>query len=345
MGSVDINFDTFLKMTKSSTVPESYYLANLVEVEKLCEQLINVEEHFDGLQLEEVVVKNLTSVIVPGVQISVMASGGADSTFLLSVIAKTFPNNELLAYFGKTASNAPEFEAVRVLCREIGAKVNIVIPTVDNLEDQLGFFHDVEGRYPRDIAQPLHNFLISKIRADNPSAVIVDGQYADTLMFANPQNMFFNWWNLTANNLFVRWVVKALGTRNIATLSSGQTKLSDLFATVFADKASLIAWLCRLDPSLAVKESVDKLLNKYPAEVVMQVVFYKVLLDFREADKYILCPEVVSPFHDITLMINSWRDPQSYNSLLMRKKPIWNYIKCNHPGVAKLVKRRSFEPI
>ncbi|MDA9986290.1 hypothetical protein N9E26_00990, partial [bacterium] len=202
-----------------------------------------------------------------------------------------------------------------------------------------------KGRLPRDIAQPLHNLLISKIRSDNPSAVIIDGQYADTLMFANPQNMFFNWWKLTANNVVLRWFVKATGMTNIVALNKGQTKLRDLFATICADKVSLIAWLCRLDPTLSVKESLNKLLNRYPSEVVMQVVFYKVLLDFREKDKYILCPEVVSPFHDIKLMIHSWSAPKLYNSLLMRKKPIWNYIKCNHPNVAKLVKRRSFEAI
>ncbi|MDA9986375.1 hypothetical protein N9E26_01435, partial [bacterium] len=71
-----MNFYKFLEVTKTNIVPESFYLENLDEVKELCEQLVNDEGHFYGLQLEEVVVKNLTSVIVPGVQVSVMASGG-----------------------------------------------------------------------------------------------------------------------------------------------------------------------------------------------------------------------------------------------------------------------------
>ena len=345
LGRLGMNFDGFIEQTKNKTVPEDFYFDNFSEVKKLCEKIISLDDEYTFSSLDEMVVQNLNSVIKPGVQISVLASGGADSTFLLSLIAKHFPNNDLVAYFGKTANNSSEFEAVRMLCNELGARVSILTPSLAGLERQLALFYDVNDRYPNDIAQPLHNLIVSTIRSDNCSAIIVDGQYADTLMFANPQNMFFSWWQHTANNPIIKKVIRTLGLMNFISLRPGQSDLRDLLGAGFADEASLIAWICRIDPSVKVRDSLKALLHVYSSEVVMQVVFYKVLLHFREKDKYSLCPELISPFNDIKLMVDAWRRPKLYNSLFMRKIPIWTYIKAAHPDIAGLVKRRSFEAI
>lgn len=337
-----MTFDDYLSDYLALTVPERFVAVQLDLVRDSCHSIVELAKN-KPLQLEEMVLKNIVDALDGRDRLVILTSGGADSAYLLSLVCRRVPHIDVFAYLGVTANNTPESEVAEQLCERLGVKLVKVIPNTTDLELQLKLFHEKTGRYPHDVAQPLHNYLVQTARRDIGRCLVIDGQYADTLMFANPQNIFVDfWYALTFGGKFSKLIPSRLRQR--IKLVSRRFEMLDPVRSVIHDATSIVIWLCRLEGTEKNREVIDSLLQSYPVKLVLQVVFLHVLLRFRESDKYVLPEDTVSPFYSELLLADAWHNRYQYNWVFDRKRPIKYSLKMHHPDLYAGLRRRSFEP-
>lgn len=336
-------FESFVRQQRNALVPSDFVVSRAEAPAELCRAAMS-EGGVHPVSVADVVAAAVGRAMGTRKVATVLLSGGADSVFLVSVLQERLPGVRVSAIAARTKSNAGEINTARQLCAKHGIEIKVVTPAEADLQQLLDEFVDAFGRLPRDVAQPLHNLIVRQAYRECADALVVDGQYADTLLFANPQNTYVALWRLFVRNTGLGKMLRTLGLDGSASLSDGHVSRLDVLRSLAIDEVDLLLWLCRLERSEAVERLIGELLAAFPLELAFQSVFYTCLLEYREADKYRMYPDVLSPFRDMALFYDAWRRPRAYNGLLKRKKPIWSYIDEHYPDLIDGVRRRSFEP-
>ncbi|MEM7610304.1 MAG: asparagine synthase-related protein [Pseudomonadota bacterium] len=334
------NFQAYVDDYRGHTVSEDRFFKLLPDLEEFCER-VNSQPVLEASSLDQLVRQQMDVCLANDLPICVMASGGADSSFLLSMIRRHFRARRVFAIAAETKGNTQEIRSLQKLTNALGISAEIVVPDEKDLLGSLQAFVDSVGRPSHDVAQPLHNLLVRIALERFGQCVVVDGQYADTLMFANPQNTYFDLYRQSA------WLADPI--RKLAAAVWRRVNVTDYskkgaVRAFMRSMPEVLCWICRISPTSRVQAHFSKLLTDFDALLVMQAAFYKVLLMEREADKYRVFPDVVSPFGFDELFIHAYQRPHEFNTLLKRKLPVWRYLFDHHPEIAAGLRRRSFEP-
>jgi hypothetical protein len=337
-------FSDFIAKQKTLTVPVDFFHDRFPYALALCRSVLDSKPELQGDP--GIIVKERLSKLSSVDSFTVLASGGADSSYLLYFVRNLYPSVAITAISALTKNNSKELNFLAAVCKTQKIDLIVATPTEERLIQQLRAFESKASRLPNDCVQPLHNYLVMLADRLNPGSVILDGQYADTLMFANPQNIFFDVWLLT--KLYRVDLISKLAFRfldNSPGLMPGQTSTRDFFKSTCLSAPEVIAWLCRLSTDHSVIGQIQKGLKDFPARLLFQSIFYTILLEYREKDKYFLAPHVVTPFNDMRLMVDAWHYKSFYSGISIRKKPIWDYLNKNKLKGKHFFKRRSFEPV
>ncbi len=267
----------------------------------------------------------------------ILAGGGVDSTYILLQLSKIIDSNKLKVLTGKTKNNSPEVKSLSSICTNLGVIHHVIEPSIKELEVHLNRFIKQNDRTPNDIAQPIIDLLKDYALYNFKTECIIDGQYADTNMYCNPQNKFwilFKFFSIlpsisiaakiqTLKNKYLRHIYFALSSKSIKILYLCNIKIN---------RKSI-----KLINSLLSRSSLD-------SEIIMQIIFKNVLLKNRESDKYKCSPRVLSPFDSDELFVDATLNRQKYRKgIFCFKYPIKNYISREFPEFRNQFKSRSFE--
>ncbi|PKG65440.1 MULTISPECIES: hypothetical protein [Pseudoalteromonas] len=327
-------FNQFIDATGGKFVPAEFAEAKLDSVSRLLASSYNSRITLNNI--DEFILSKIKSRFQQGKysKISVLCGGGVDSNYLLLLIAKYFPLVELEAVCGLTKSNSEDLKSTKIICKKYNVKYVEVTISKSELEKSLSEFFTKKNRLPNDVAAPIINVLINKAKSDSDNVLVIDGQYADTTLFANPQNTFFR-------------LSKWLGLFNFRSKNKLDTnaflKFSYYLKLLFSRTENKIFELCRLEYSEKIMLYISEQLRNYDRELVMQAIFFKVLIEFREKDKYLLSEDVYSPFYSDDLFLASYDQNTSVFDLRDKKKYLRNFVRINCPEAVKHMKSRTFE--
>jgi len=318
-------------------IPFEFMKDQAVIMEERCElliRLLRVERPFD---LHKHIHDKLVDMIGQK-PITIFAGGGLDSNYLLLRCISIFGHEKITVQCALTKSNREEVGNLKKLCIKEGVNINIYSPSENDIEYQVDRFQSKFSRLPNDVAQPLLNHLARESIDQDKSAIMLDGQYADTFMFSNPQNLYWRATNLLScvNSL---WAAKKIIKSN--------SKLWRFFAFSFFKPAYKIAFLCNIEIEREAISYIESLCSHYKGvldnELIFQVFFSVVTLEYRESDKYLLYPDIVSPFKSNDLFFDACRNRVKYRGLWEKKIPLRRYINDHYPSYKGASRSRSFE--
>lgn len=327
-------FNNFLKDTEGKYIPAEFTESRLDSVNKLLDMSknkVNIIADIDKFILSEIQSQLNKKKYT---KINVLCGGGVDSNYLLILLAKNFQSIEIGAVCGLTKSNYIDLKSTRAICDKYNLNYKEHSISKSELEQSLIDFYEVNKRLPNDVAAPIINVLIKKAKSVDEDVLIVDGQYADTVLFANPQNTFFR---LTEKISLIEFNTQSSYFKNKI------HKLNFYLKLMLSNKESKIRSLCRLNNSPEINKYLLKSLKQFNAELVLQAVFFKILIEYREKDKYLLSDNVFSPFYSDELLLHSYKVNTSLFSLYNKKKHLREFVKTNCPEAYKYMKSRTFE--
>jgi len=265
----------------------------------------------------------------------VLAGGGIDSNLILAVLFEQ-KAKDVNVWTYKYESNYLEVENLSKFCRHLSYKHHIFTEENLNLERYVCDFENKFNRKPNDVAAPIVSALAEKAKEHNACKWIVDGQYADTYLFANPQNKYF-------------WLTKYLSVLNFLNFyswiqSKGNNFLIKLIF-VFASIEIKILFLSRIKIN---KESFTLISNirsrtKLNDMLLFQVIFKTILLNEREADKYKLVDCIASPFKSEKLFRKYAKRINTKKFHYPNKKSVYSLMSKMQPEYILGSKSRSFK--
>ncbi len=327
-------FNDFLKKTEGKFIPVSFTESRLDSVTKLLNRSkIKVNAITD---IDKFILSQIQSQLNKKkyTKINVLCGGGVDSNYLLILLAKNYQSIEIEAVCGLTKSNSADLKSTKSICNKYNLSYKEYSISKPELEQSLSDFYEVNNRLPNDVAAPIINALIKKAKSVDEEVLIIDGQYADTVLFANPQNTFFR---LTEKISLIEFNTQSSYFKNKI------HKLNYYLKLTLSNKESKIRSLCRLNNSPEINKYLLKSLKQFNAELVLQAVFFKILIEYREKDKYLLSDNVFSPFYSDELLLHSYQVNTSFFSLCNKKKHLRKFVKANCPEAYKYMKSRTFE--
>lgn len=259
-------------------------------------------------------------------KVGLLCGGGIDSNYLLVKLGEL--GYDVNVYSFDTEKNQYELQSVKMLCKGIGFPCKTVQFEDKLIESALDKFYGEYGRYPNDTAAPMVSCLVDQAAKDKCD-VVMDGQYADTVLFANPQNIIFELKSIP----FLRSAAK----ESYESLSS----LNYWFEILLSSKLRRVFLLSRIIPTDRFVDFIGGLLSRYDASLIFQLVFFECLMYFREADKYkAIALDVCSPFYDYDIFLSSWvgkvRGKKS-------KRFLYDYVCDYWPEVCPYIVSRSFD--
>lgn len=300
-----------------------------------------IENELDAIQnavpkpfsLEKVLIDCVNQQM--GKSVHILAGGGLDSNVLIAILDK-LKATDVTVWTYLNSSNASEVNNLKRLCKDIGFQHFIYRAEDLNFDKELSEFQNKYNRYPNDIAMPIVGALARlAVKRSGENFVLIDGQYADTYLFANPQNKYF-------------WLTQGLSWFQSITFYSKIQRLTNrtlshlLFA--FSCTEIKILYLSRIKICTESVGIVRKLCqnSELSKEVLLQVIFKFVLLSQREADKYKLHSAILSPFKSDELFIQSALN-RINSTEIPNKYIVYQIMKSLKPSFVLRTKSRSFK--
>lgn len=266
------------------------------------------------------------SLLTAGQRASVMCGGGVDSTFLLIRAAELSLNYDAIS--AATGNNIRGLMLVDQICSKYGLKHYKFSPNVKNSKKFLNKFNAEYGRLPNDPVVPLV-FEITEFAKSLNYEMCIDGQFADTIFFANPQN------KLAAKT---RLVPGLPFSPSGIDRSHKKHKLNQLSSFIRLDMPRRILFLSRIELEEAAIRFVADLLKYFHYQHVLQAIFWEVLINYRERDKYLLTDiPIRSPFDSEALFVAS-----AVNDLGFGKRILRSYVEERFRDARTLLHSASF---
>ena len=263
-------------------------------------------------------------------KISILAGGGIDSNLLILLSNKIYKKDNIKIYSIETKDNSQDIKELIKLSRKLKIKHYIFTLKENDVKESLDYFYKRYHRYPRDEAYPAIFKIVKEVSESQENIIFIDGQYADTYTFSNPQNIYQLIWRRLPNLNFhkLKFMRKS-------------SKFISLIIGLFTNNIEFLLYFCQIQDTKIIRKSLTNLLSRTTLdfEVIFQIVFKECLLFYREEDKYRVPSKIISPFKDENLFIHSCNNLNIYRSIFKKKKPIYKYIKNNF----KKFKIKSYE--
>lgn len=335
----NISFDSFLLYATGRLVTEEYVAKEYEDVLSFMEKVKGGMNDVNNFSLIDRMVCNIKEKVDEGKSLCVMAGGGVDSNFLIILSRLIFSEKKIFVVCGRTKSNENDLKSTYLICEKFNVDFYSYRINKEDKEAAIYDFVRCQGRYPNDVVMPLMCSLIKKAYEVDCDCQIMDGQFADTVLFSNPQNLAFD---------FVKGIEVKQSLLRSFLMFAGNNLMNDkinvilrLMTLGIADK---IIYLTRLQGTERVANMINFMIGKYSPELVLQSVFYKILINYRERDKYVLNGEVISPFDDNDIFVYSYLNLRRRNVFKPKKKVLKDFIKCHCPESVSMMRSRSFEP-
>jgi len=317
-------------------VSSSFFLEAIDSIERKISEVKTISLESDFNVAEHIKSQILTNNF-PGSKVVVFAGGGVDSNALLIMLSELEITCLVFSYVN--ANNKSEVDTLIELCGCLGFEHRALRSDSINLDIPLRRFVERFGRYPRDVAAPIVTALLEASIDEGDHLVAFDGQYADTMMCANPQNRLY----LLGNNLpqvipntIALWLLDKIQNKRIRKAMG-----------LISSREVMYLTLCDIAVEQKSISAVKAIIDRHPNcnLLVFQCIFLGCLLKYRESDKYLLYPsKIISPFHSLKILKDSITYPRRYNSLLNNKIPLRKYVRKRFPGLTLSVKSQSFKP-
>lgn len=287
----------------------------------------------------------LAAVPEKALKVAVMLSGGEDSSFLLDVIRRSRPKVKLYAFSAATVGNGADIARARVLCNRLDVPLRIVKPQKGELSAVEAAFCNKFGRHSRDPAQAVHNYLSGVITAEVGDALVLDGQFCDTVLHSNPHNtLLLAYKRMGSAKLAVPLANRLLLVRK----AGGRSGKRLLTALELLGEKSSEEFILRACGIAATSESLAlarQLVLTFNEQTALTALFFWVTTRHRERDKYLLpLAEYVLPFDSQELF---WLASYSFGlmtNMFIRKRPIHSYLVGKHPDLFNRQRTLPFEP-
>ena len=249
-----------------------------------------------------------------GQRFAILAGGGLDSNFLIALAIKHSLDPIILS--ASTGKNTKHLETLKKVSRKYDFKHIIYTPSDSELEVQLSRFIQLEHRMPNDPVTPLVMHLCEKAKQEG-AQIVMDGQFADTVLFANPQN-------------FLLKILMSLPSLDLGFGSQFLHKISmrqaQVFGLIFTNIVEQLQFLSRVELTFAQKNQISVWIEheRINPQWILQGLFWTVLMPQRERDKYTCASlPIKSPFDRVDLLCSSMQQIRIENQSLFgysRKK-------------------------
>jgi len=241
--------------------------------------------------------QSIATSIPAGKHVAVLCGGGVDSNFLLALLCENFSNVSIIS--AETTNNSRDLESTAKLNMKLGRKWVRNRYSRERLALEASLFFEKHARIPNDQATPLVQCMLKE--AQNLGAdIVVDGQYADTVLFANPQNTLFS---------KIGKIPGFFAPSYLGSTKEPASKLKLLSALLFVNPALKMMILSRLHFNSEIYDFLTELskFKSNDANLIFQLLFWFGLLKTRERDKYKLAEKnfVFSPFDDIDILLSA----------------------------------------
>ena len=210
-----------------------------------------------------------------------------------------------------------------------------------NLDRQSAYkkFIASQGRPPNDLAQPVHNALYFEALDKHDCDIVVDGQFCDTVLLSDPQNHFLLWTEKYPTCVkFIAQLLRSLPLKKNSKLSSRLLQVENLLWPTPIEKILKLIKVKNEDEEAT--RLIERLVGKFGIQLAFSICF---LLSIRERDKYLLCPDLCSPFDDFNFAVISSLNLEQVLGFFVRKKPIRNICKKSFPSLFRFQNTLPFE--
>lgn len=230
--------------------------------------------------------------------IGLLGGGGTDSTYALAILTRLgFKNIKVISY--RTQNNTASLEFLDDVCSKYNYEHHILTDNKLKLETQYLKFVSAQSRMPRDIAAPVQQSLfqyLNEIGVD----LMIDGQYADSVLNMNPQDAFLavnlkirkHYFVSATISMAVRSIIEANKVLKNRTIIKNYKKLWYLDSKCSTE---MILKLARVESSRRTCALVEEASGRLGISEIYKKLFQNCLLRYREKDKYLLT-EIFSPF-------------------------------------------------
>lgn len=294
------------------------------------------------LEIHKIIKKKLKARLFNMSKISLLCSGGEDSIYLLMILVKDLKiKPKLLCYV--TKNNFSDVQRLKYISNDLGLELYLFDKS--NLDRHNAYikFCKTQKRPPNDIAQPVHNALYFKAIETHGSDIVIDGQFCDTVLLSNPQNHFLYWME---NNPFIfKIFIKLANYLPLNKKSKIKSRLEHL--NNLLKSSNSIDYIFKFinyenfDNDIIVY--TKKLIDQYGNQLTFSLYFFYCLLEIRERDKYLLCPNLFSPFDDFNLAIMTNNNINQVLGNFIKKRPIRNLCKKYYPKLFRFQNTLPFE--
>ena len=312
--------------------------------EKIDELIKNIKNEKVNLDIEisKIISKKIKFRITNFSNIGLLCSGGEDSIYLLIILVKKLKiKPKLLCY--QTKNNFSDVQRIRKI--SVILNLELFLYNKHNLDRRYAYekFVASQKRQPNDIAQPVHNALYFEAINKHNCDIVLDGQFCDTVMLSNPQNHFLYWMKKYPNML--RTIIKFLNFLPLNKDTKIKSRLIKLKSLMDNNNPAMhILKLNNLEePDNDLISLTEKLIKKFGVQLTFSIYFFYCLLFVRERDKYLLCPNLFSPFDDFKFAILSTKNFEQVINNYTRKKPIRNLCKKTFPTLFQFQNTLPFE--
>lgn len=312
-----------------------------IAVERLLASVSKEPSNLDEYILEDII-RKLDIRLVNGNKIGLLCSGGEDSIYLLIALTRGLKKIPKLFCY-ETKNNSSDVKRLKKIANILNLELYLF--NADNLNRSSAYkiFVESQKRPPNDLAQPVHNALYFEAVENHDCDIVIDGQFCDTVLLSNPQNHFLLW--MEKHPIFMRLALNFLNYLPLSKSSKLSSRLN--YLQDLSDTSNSIERIYKLinlkNPDEEVIKLTEELLNKFGTQLTFSICFFYCLLAVRERDKYLLCPNLFSPFDDFSFAIICSRNIDQVLGSLVRKKPIRNVCKQYFPGLFRLQNTLPFE--
>ena len=272
----------------------------------------------------------------------VLLSGGEDSSYLLHQAVAVLGKGQVSAIMAKTTGSSRDHKRAFKLCRYLDVQLTTLTPDRTEITEMAEKYRRKFGELSADPAQPIHNVLIEYITDRSPEAVILDGQFADTVLHSNPHNSLLLLLEKYPDQVkFGRTILSKINwVINNRRLKTVQRLLET------TDKTGFIMRAARVVESDLARHKIERLIDSYGAQTVLSAMYYWGLTAVRERQKYkLIDANYLLPFDNEALFWYGSKNQQDLISILVRKKVIHNFLMCYYPRLFLIQNTRPFEAI
>jgi len=311
------------------TLDKDFVKKKVINVKKTLDKLYhesNKKKSDIDFNIKNIIIEKLKKRLLNSKEISLLCSGGEDSIYLLMILVKELNiKPKLICY--KTKNNLSDVRRLEFISNNLNLDLYLYDKT--NLDRYTSYdkFCISQGRPPNDIAQPVHNALYVIAKEIHKSDIVIDGQFCDTVLLSNPQNLFLLW--IEKVPFIFKSLIKLsnyLPLDKNKIFKSRLKKLTNLLD--YPNSVERIFKLINLenfDDELI--KYTENLIKQYGVQLTFTIYFFFCLIELRERDKYLLCPDLFSPFDDFKFAILANANIDQVLSLFIRKKPIRNLCR------------------